>query len=255
MKRTLAFATMITLGAAAWMPLPSMAQTGFNLVINTAPPAPRFETVPAARRGYAWAPGYWNWDGRRHVWLAGHWESARDGYQYQSSEWQRDGSGYRLRAGGWQPVATQVRYNDIRVAPPAPRYEQMPRSRDGYVWQPGFWDWRGNRYEWSSGVWVAERPGFVYSQPSWQQRDGRWFMEPSRWTPSVGRGRDRDHDGVPDRFEHGRDRDHDGVPDRLEHNGRRDQDRDGVPNRRDYDRDGDGVPNNRDSRPDNPNRN
>ena len=67
MKPTLALATMIALGAAAWTPLPSMAQNGFNLVINTAPPAPRFETVPAARHGYVWAPGYWNWDGRRHA--------------------------------------------------------------------------------------------------------------------------------------------------------------------------------------------
>ena len=229
MKRTLTLATMITLGAAAWMPLPSMAQIGLNLVINSAPPAPRFETVPAARHGHVWAPGYWNWDGRRHAWLAGHWENARDGYRYQGSEWQRDGDGYRLRAGSWQPVATPVRYNDIRMAPPAPRYERIPRSRDSHVWQPGFWDWRGNRYEWRSGIWVAERPGYVYSQPNWQQRDGRWFMEPSRWTPRGGRGRDRDHDG---------------VPDRLEHNGHRDQDRDG-----------DGVRNHRDDRPDNPRRN
>ena len=53
MKRTLAVAIMITLGAAAWTPLPSMAQIGLNLAIDSAPPAPRFETVPAARRGYA----------------------------------------------------------------------------------------------------------------------------------------------------------------------------------------------------------
>src|SRR5450830_1008208 len=94
--------------------------------------------------------------------------------------------------------------------------------------------------------------GYVYAQPRWVQREGRWFFEQPRWT--ARNGRDRDHDGVPDRFEHGRDRDRDGIPDRYEH-GRRDQDRDGIPNRRDYDRDGDGVPNNRDSRPDNPRRN
>jgi len=227
MKRTLALATMITLGAAAWMPLPSMAQIGLNLVINAAPPVPRFETVPAARRGYDWAPGYWNWNGDRHTWRAGHWENARDGYRYQGSEWLREGDGYRLRAGGWQPVATHLRYDDVRGAPPAPRYERMPRAREGHMWQSGFWDWRDDRYEWRSGVWIAERPGHVYSQPNWQQRNGRWFMEPSRWTPRGGGGRDRDRDGVPDRFEHGRD----------------------------HDRDGDGVPNNRDNRPDNGRRN
>src|SRR5213079_829692 len=103
MKSTLALATLMTLGAAATLPLPAIAQTGFNLVINSAPPAPRIETVPAARRGYVWAPGYWNWEGNRHVWLSGHWEPSRDGYRYETSEWVRDGGGYRLRAGGWQP--------------------------------------------------------------------------------------------------------------------------------------------------------
>jgi hypothetical protein len=248
MKRTLTLATLITLGAAAWMPLPSMAETSFSLVINSAPPPPRFESAPAPRRGYVWAPGYWNWDGGRHVWLAGHWETVRDGYQYQSGEWIREGGGYRLRAGGWQPVA-QVRYDEILVAPPSPRYERIPHARDGYVWQPGYWDWRGKRYEWISGIWIAERPGHAYMQPKWVQRDGRWFMEQSRWVARD--GRDRDHDGIPDRYEHGRhDQDHDGVPNRRD----KDRDGDGVPNRRDKDRDGDGVPNKHDARPDNPRR-
>ena len=235
MKRTLTLATLITLGAAAWMPLPSMAETSFSLVINSAPPPPRFENAPAPRRGYVWAPGYWNWDGGRHVWLAGHWEAARDGYQYQSGEWIRDGGGYRLRAGGWQPVA--MRYDEILVAPPAARHERIPHARAGYVWQPGYWDWRGKRYEWVGGLWIAERPGHVYMQPKWVQRDGRWFMEQSRWVARD--GRDRDRDGIPDRYEHGR----------------HDQDHDGVPNRRDKDRDGDGVPNKHDAHPDNPRRN
>jgi hypothetical protein len=252
--RALPIAALLAISAAAWIPLPSMAQSGVSLVINTAPPAPRFESVPAARRGYVWAPGYWNWNGQRHVWIGGHWESARDGYQYRANEWVRDNGGYRLQSGGWYPVAqVQTRYDNIRVAPPAPRYERVPGARNGYVWQPGYWDWRGNRYEWVQGLWVADRPGYVYSRPQWIQRDGRWFFDQPRWSSRD--GRDRDHDGVPDRFEHGRDRDRDGIPDRLEHNGRRDNDRDGIPNRRDHDRDGDGVPNYRDDRPDNPRRN
>ena len=249
MKRTLSIAAMITLGAAASMPLPSIAQVGLSLVINAAPPAPRFESVPAARRGYVWAPGYWNWDGARHTWLPGHWEGARDGYPYQSGQWQRDDGGYQ----------------SILIAPPAPRYERIPRARDGYIWQPGYWDWRANRYQWNSGIWIAERAGYDYARPNWVQRDGRWSMEPPHWSA---RGRDRDRDGIPDRMEHGRDRDHDGVPDRFERKWRHDQNRDGVPNRYDHDRDGDGVRNRRDGdrdgdgvrnerdvRPDNPRRN
>ena len=86
--------------------------------------------------------------------------------------------------------------------------------------------------------------------------NGGWAMEPARWTPynnGYG-GRDRDRDGIPDRYEarRGRDRDRDGIPDRYERRGgRHDEDRDGIPNRYDRDRDGDGVPNRYDRRPDN----
>jgi hypothetical protein len=194
MKRTLTIATLLTLGAAALMPLPSLAQVGVNVHIN-APPPPRFVA---------------------HV------------------------------------------NSGIEFAPPAPRYEHPPRYRRGYVWSPGHWQWAGHRHVWVRGSYVRERPGYVYAQPAWVQRDGHWYHEPSRWTRH---GRDRDHDGIPDRYE-GRDRDRDGIPDRLE---RRDRDRDGIPdaydrdrdndgirNRYDRDRDGDGVSNRRDRRPDNP---
>jgi hypothetical protein len=86
-------------------------------------------------------------------------------------------------------------------------------------------------------------------------------MRPAAWSAYGGgydRGyRDRDRDGIPDRYEvrRGYDRDRDGIPDRYEHGrrgGRGDQDHDGVPNRYDRDRDGDGVPNRYDHRPENP---
>jgi WXXGXW repeat (2 copies) len=150
MKRTLALAALILAGAAA-APLPSLAASNVSLYIGSAPPAPVYERVPPPRRGYVWAPGYWNWSGHRHVWV------------------------------------------------------------------PGYW--------------VVERPGYVYNPPVWYQGGGGWYMQPARWAPYGGyeRGyRDRNHDGIPDRYEHGR----------------------VVPNR--YDRDGDGVPNRYDRQPDNP---
>ncbi|UUZ54801.1 YXWGXW repeat-containing protein [Massilia sp. H-1] len=69
MKRTLTFAAAIALGAAALMPLSASAQIGVNLYVDTAPPAPRYESIPAPRSGYVWAPGFWNWEGNRHVWI------------------------------------------------------------------------------------------------------------------------------------------------------------------------------------------
>lgn len=246
-------AAMIALSSAAFLPQAAMAQVGVNVVIGNAPPPPRYEAVPQARRGYVWAPGYWNWDGQRHVWAGGQWIQERGGNQYRRAEWVRENNQWRLDRGGWIAVQAQpVRYEEIRVAPPAPRYERMPQARHGYVWSPGHWEWRGRRYDWAPGVWIAERPGHVYVAPTWNQRDGRWVMEQGRWNERGPNG-DRDHDGIPNRYDHNNGRDNNGRP--------HDRDGDGVPNRFDNtpprpgDRDGDGVPNRNDSRPDNPRRN
>ena len=83
---------------------------------------------------------------------------------------------------------------DIRVAPPAPRYEVVPGARDGHMWVPGHWDWRGRRHHWVSGTWVRERPGYVYTQPTWVNHDGRWHLYRGDWAR-----RDRDGDGIPNR--------------------------------------------------------
>ena len=69
--------------------------------VRVAPPAPRTEVVPAARPGYAWAPGYWDWRGRRHVWVGGHWERARRGYVYRAPVWELNGERWRLNRGAW----------------------------------------------------------------------------------------------------------------------------------------------------------
>ena len=97
----------------------------------------------------------------------------------------------------------------VRVAPPAPRVEAVPAPRHGYVWVPGYWDYRGHRHVWVAGSWVRERRGYRYVTPHWVERNGAWVMERGRWDHG-----DRDHDGVPNRYD--RDRDGDGVPNRFD---------------------------------------
>jgi hypothetical protein len=81
-------------------PLPSMAAVG--VYVNVAPPPERSERVPAPRRGYVWSPGYWNWQGKRHVWVKGSWVRERRGYSYQPHRWvERDGRWY-LERGHWE---------------------------------------------------------------------------------------------------------------------------------------------------------
>ncbi len=49
-------------------------------------------------------------------------------------------------------------YVDVRVAPPPPRDEAIPVIRPGYVWVPGYWDWRGHRHVWVNGTGCALAP-------------------------------------------------------------------------------------------------
>ena len=210
-RSTLYAAAMIAISAAAFLPATSMAQIGVNLVIGNAPPPPRFENVPPPRHGYVWAPGFWRWDGHHHVWLDGHWEHERVGYEYRRPEWVSEGDGWRFNDGGWV-VVQQGGYRDdgYLPPPPPPRFESMPPPRHGYVWAPGHWDWDGHHHQWSNGVWIAERPGYIYRPAAWRQRDGHWFIEQGGWAPHGG-----PHDGWEHGGPHG-DRDHDGVPDRYD---------------------------------------
>ena len=81
----------------------------------------------------------------------------------------------------------------MSVRPPE-RYELVPEMRRGYVWAPGYWDYRGDKHHWKKGTWVRERHGYSYEPHRWVERDGRWNLERSRWYQTR---RDRDGDGIP----------------------------------------------------------
>jgi len=110
----------------------------------------------------------------------------------------------------------------VDIAPPAPRYEVVPAPRAGYVWQEGYWDWEHGRHHWHKGYWVKEKKGYYWHPSRWEQRDGRWTLEKGRWDRERyayhgGKGMgDRDHDGVPNKYD--RDRDGDGVPNKYDNN-------------------------------------
>ena len=77
----------------------------------------------------------------------------------------------------------------VYVAPSQYVYPVAPQR----VWVPGHWEWNGYRNVWVPGHYIHTHP--VYGPPY----GGR------HW-------RDRDHDGIPNRYD--RDRDGDGVPNR-----------------------------------------
>jgi hypothetical protein len=176
MKSRLTLVALAAIGAAAYAPLPSMAQN-VELYIGSAPPAPLYERAPAVRRGYVWSPGYWAWQGHRHYWVPGSYIVERPGYVYAPPAWQERGGRWVMQQGYWSPRGGDRYY-----------------AGEGYRSQ-GFYD-GGRSYAYRDGYRDRDRDGV-----------------PDRYERHGGR-RDADRDGIPDRYD--RDRDNDGVPNRYD---------------------------------------
>jgi hypothetical protein len=97
-------------------------------------------------------------------------------------------------------ASAQVSVNiNIGEAPPPVRYEPAPPPRSGYVWAPGFWDWKGNRHVWIAGHWERARGGYVYAPAEWRHEGGEWRLYRGGWHEDEHHhkrhhDRDRDHD-------------------------------------------------------------
>lgn len=101
MKRVLLSAAAAVLLSTSAV-VPQALAKGEVIVVRVAPPAARHERVPVARRGYEWAPGYRNWNGRKYTWVKGHYEKVRRGQSYHRAEWRQGANGWELDRGGWR---------------------------------------------------------------------------------------------------------------------------------------------------------
>jgi hypothetical protein len=80
------------------------------------------------------------------------------------------------------PVAAKVDVDfHVNLAPPPLIVEAPPPPRPGYIWTPGYWEWRDHRHHWKKGRWMRERAGYVWDPPHWVERGGRWYFVPGRW--------------------------------------------------------------------------
>jgi hypothetical protein len=80
------------------------------------------------------------------------------------------------------PAWSAIEYIEVQVAPPAPRVEVVPAIREGSVWIPGYYDYRGSDYVWVEGHFEPARTGYVYVAPRYEEREhrlyaGRWLTE------------------------------------------------------------------------------
>jgi hypothetical protein len=98
--RTILLASALMLGAAA---MPAHAGVSLSVGIGVPSPPLRVEHVPPLRHGYVWAPGYWRWDGHRHVRMAGPWITGHPGYRWVPQQWEPAAHHrYRFAPGHWE---------------------------------------------------------------------------------------------------------------------------------------------------------
>ena len=132
-------AATVAVGSLAGLALPTAAQAqGYISVQIGTPPPPRMEVVPAARPGWVWAPGHYEWRHGNYVWTRGYWVRERPGYAYVAPAWSSRGDRWVYQAPRWDPRPRHVNAPP-RYAPP-PRHVR-DRDRDGV---PNRYDRRPN---------------------------------------------------------------------------------------------------------------
>lgn len=72
-----------------------------EVVVATAPPAPLVEVRPAGPANGVWIPGFWHWNGSRHVWVGGRWSAPKPGMRWEPDHWEHRGNQWALVHGRW----------------------------------------------------------------------------------------------------------------------------------------------------------
>lgn len=84
-------------------PDPAIAQGGFAISLQLAPPAlPDYDQPPLPEAGYLWTPGYWAYGDDGYYWVPGTWvEPPAVGLLWTPPYWGWGDGGYRFHDGYW----------------------------------------------------------------------------------------------------------------------------------------------------------
>ena len=149
----------------------------------------RAKSIQAARAGFVWIPGQWDWHGKWE-WTAGHWERERANKQWRPGHWDKNGASWGFTVGGWidntapmpapPPNGHPPNEHRPRNPPPPPRAETMAQKA-GFVWAPGRWDWKNDQWAWVDGHWERERAGKHWRAAQWQAQGDTWVLVDGDW--------------------------------------------------------------------------
>ena len=70
------------------------------------------------------------------------------------------------------------------VAPPPARVERF-EPRDGYIWAPGYWEWKGTAYHWVSGTYLLEHRGAHWVADRWEPAGPHWQRVAGHWSTDA----------------------------------------------------------------------
>ena len=73
-----------------------------EIVSDMAPPPDKTEHAPAARDGYVWNQGHWEWTGHSYAWVAGTWIASRPKARWVADHWDEVGTQWHFVAGHWE---------------------------------------------------------------------------------------------------------------------------------------------------------
>lgn len=151
-------------------------------------PAPQQEVITAAPApSYVWVPGQWERTPDKWAWVNGKWVQPPFSNAYWvPGYWQHRGGNYKWETGHWA-AATQgvVVAKPVTVPPLYTETQPAAPSATGYVWQPGYWEWRGT-WVWIPGQYIQTvAPSAVWLPGAWvASTGGTWVWSPAHWAAS-----------------------------------------------------------------------
>ncbi len=84
---------------------------------------------------------------------------------------------------GFAAVGQAARYVDVDVgvAPPPERVEVVPAPREGYIYEPGHYEWNGAEYVWIGGQFIPDREGHEWHPYVLEHHGDRWHFRAGHW--------------------------------------------------------------------------
>ena len=72
---------------------------------------------------------------------------------------------------------------EINAAPPPPVKVEVapPAPRAGFIYEPGHYNWDGQKYTWQDSRFIPERQGLVYEPSTLEKRGDVWIYKEGGW--------------------------------------------------------------------------